>query len=313
MTGSPDLVDVNYKIEEGPSAQLVGGIGYSETYKLQLNGNYADANFLGTGQRVAVELNGGAFSKVYSLQHTNPYTTHRQRAADESLTYRDVTQFVSSSSNFSSKTLSLGPTWSYPITEFQYLRFGAAFESCAAAHQLLSSALQAQQWVQQNGHPYSRLAHDDTTNNEYVFYGTNFKDVRAGRRLGLGLRATARCSPTAACAQTVSVLIHRPGRATVKYWMANYSFLQYVPICGTGFTLSFMRGVDYGQPVRQHHRHPAVSASSSAAARTPCAASARAASGRGTSSATPTAATCASRARTSSSCRCRRSGAAPPG
>src|ERR1700731_3830526 len=75
VTGSPDLVDVNYKIEEGPASQLGGGIGYSETYKFQLNGSYTDANFLGTGQRIAVELNGGAFSKVYSLSHTNPYTS----------------------------------------------------------------------------------------------------------------------------------------------------------------------------------------------------------------------------------------------
>src|ERR1700733_15616044 len=33
VAGSPDLVDVNYKIEEGPSAQLGGGSGYAETYK----------------------------------------------------------------------------------------------------------------------------------------------------------------------------------------------------------------------------------------------------------------------------------------
>src|SRR5882757_1231611 len=58
VTGAPDLVDVNYKIEEGPASQLSGGIGYSETYKFQLNGSYSDANFLGTGQRLAVELNG---------------------------------------------------------------------------------------------------------------------------------------------------------------------------------------------------------------------------------------------------------------
>ena len=75
VTGSPDQVDVAFKIEEGPSAQLGGGIGYSETYKFQLNGSYTDANFLGTGQRISLELNGGAFSKVYSLQHTDPYTS----------------------------------------------------------------------------------------------------------------------------------------------------------------------------------------------------------------------------------------------
>ncbi len=41
VPGSPDLVDVNFKIEEGPAAQLCGGIGYSETYKFVLNGSYA--------------------------------------------------------------------------------------------------------------------------------------------------------------------------------------------------------------------------------------------------------------------------------
>ena len=30
-----------------------------------LNGNYTDANFLGTGHRVAVNLQGGAYNKVY--------------------------------------------------------------------------------------------------------------------------------------------------------------------------------------------------------------------------------------------------------
>ena len=96
-----------------------------------------------------------------------------------SLTYSDVTQFVSSSSTFSSQTLSVGPTWAYPITEFMYLRTGFAFNSSHLLTNSLSSAEQAQQWVQQNGNPYSRLAHDDTTNNEYVFYGTNFTTTEA--------------------------------------------------------------------------------------------------------------------------------------
>ena len=79
---------MNYKIEEGPASQLSGGIGYSETYKFQLNGSYADSDFLGTGQRMAINLNGGAFSKVYSLQWTNPYTNidNLQRTESRSAT-----------------------------------------------------------------------------------------------------------------------------------------------------------------------------------------------------------------------------------
>src|SRR6202051_3238597 len=55
VPGSADMVDVNFQVEEGPSAQLSGGIGYSESQKFILNGSYADANFLGSGERVALE------------------------------------------------------------------------------------------------------------------------------------------------------------------------------------------------------------------------------------------------------------------
>ena len=84
VAGAPDLVDVNYKIEEGPSAQLGGGIGYSETYKFQLNGSYADANFLGTGQRIAVESEWRRLQQ--GLQHPahQPVHQHRQPAAHRS-------------------------------------------------------------------------------------------------------------------------------------------------------------------------------------------------------------------------------------
>jgi outer membrane protein insertion porin family len=245
VAGAPDLVDVNFKIEEGPASQLSGGIGYSETYKFMLNGSFADADFLGSGQRIAISLNGGAFSKVYSIQHTNPYTNIDNLQRTESITYSNVTQFVSASSNFSSQTLSFGPTWAYPVSETMYLRFGGAFNSSQLLTNSLGSALQAQQWVRHNGHSYARLAHDDATNNEYVFYGSNFKTTEAvlgwdwdtrNRTLfaDRGMRTSLSFSATV------------PG-SDIKYWIGNYQFIKYVPMW-RHFTLSFFEGVDYGAP-----------------------------------------------------------------
>ena len=108
VTGSPDQVDVEFKVEEGPSAQLGGGIGYSETYKFQLNGSYTDANFLGTGSAHRRRVEWRRLQQGLQPSAHQPVHQHRRRVAHESLTYRDVTQFVSSSSNFSSKTLSAG-------------------------------------------------------------------------------------------------------------------------------------------------------------------------------------------------------------
>ncbi len=67
-----------------------------------------------------------------------------------------------------------------------FLRFGAVFESAQLLTNSLSSAEQAVQWVTENGHPYSRLAHDDASNNDYVFYGVELQERAGGARLGLG-------------------------------------------------------------------------------------------------------------------------------
>src|SRR5215472_1181560 len=246
VAGAPDLVDVNYKIEEGPASQLSGGIGWSETYKFMLNASYADADFLGTGQRVAIELNGGAFSKVYTVAWTNPYTTIDNLQRTISASYRDVTQFVSTSSNFSSKTLTIGPTWAYPISETMYLRFGAVFESSQLLTNSLTSAEQAQQWVQENGHPYARLAHDDATNNEYVFYGTNFKNFQAVVGWDWDTRNRTLFA-NRGMHQALSFSATTPG-SDVHYWIGNYQFIKYVPLWHA-WTFSFLEGIDYGAPL----------------------------------------------------------------
>jgi outer membrane protein insertion porin family len=246
VPGTPDLVDVNYKIEEGPASQLSGGIGYSETYKFQLNGSFADSNFLGSGERIGVSLNGGAFSKVYSVQWTNPYTSIDNLQRTLSVSYRDVTQFVSSSSNFSSQTLSLGPTWAYPITETMYLRFGGTFDSSHLLTNSLTSAEQAVQWVQENGHPYNRLAHDDSSNNEYVFYGSNFTTTEAVVGWDWDTRNRSLFADQG-MRQNLSVTVTTPN-SDVNYWIGNYQFIRYLPLF-KGWTLSFLEGIDYGAPL----------------------------------------------------------------
>jgi outer membrane protein insertion porin family len=243
VPGTPDMEDVNFKIEEGPASQLSGGIGYSETYKFMLNGSYADSNFLGSGERVAVNLNGGEFQKVYSIQWTNPYTNIDNLQRTISLSYSDVTQFVSSSSNFSSQTLSLGPTWAYPITEFQYFRFGVSFSSSQLLTNSLNSAEQSQSWVQNNGHPYSRLAHDDASNNIYLFYGTNFTSLEGIVGWDWDTRNRTLFADRG-MRQSISSSITLPS-SDVHYWVGNYQFVKYVPL-GKHLTFSFFEGVDYG-------------------------------------------------------------------
>ena len=227
VDGSDDLVDVKYTIKEGPSAQLSGGIGYSASYSFMLNGSYADSNFLGTGKRVAVELNTGRYSKVYSFSSTNPYTSIDNLSRTVSLRYSDVTQFVSASSDFSSKTLALGLEYGYPITEFQGLRVGATLQNAQLLTTSSGSAIQAREWVQSNGRPYASSAVDQQ-GGIFEFYGTKFTTIEmtAGwylNSLNRGLFADR------GMRQSVSVSSSVPG-SSVQYWVGNYDLVQYVPI-----------------------------------------------------------------------------------
>ncbi|MFM2288003.1 MAG: hypothetical protein RL684_1146, partial [Pseudomonadota bacterium] len=156
VAGSPDLVDVLFNVKERPSATISGGIGYSASQKFMLNGSFQDTDFMGTGDAVGVQLDSGIYNKLYSFSHTNPYVTVDGLARTVSLSYRDSTQFVSSSSNFKSTNLALGLNYGYPITEYQRINGGISLQRVDLLTYGGSSAQQAVDWVRVNGNPYQR-------------------------------------------------------------------------------------------------------------------------------------------------------------
>jgi len=128
VPGSPDLVDVDVDLEYRMPGQFSGGVGYSESQKLMLNGSIVHTNFLGTGNRVALELNSGKFQKLYSISHTDPYRTMDGVHRTLSVNYRDITQFTSAASDFSTTSAGATVDYGYPISEFQRLSFGLTFQ-----------------------------------------------------------------------------------------------------------------------------------------------------------------------------------------
>ena len=190
VPGSADLVDVDYNIKEGLPGQFGGGIGYSEAQKFSLNGNFVHSNFMGTGDRIALEVNAGKYSKSYTFAHTDPYTTIDGVARTTSLTYRDITQFVAAASKFSTKQLTGAMSWSYPITEYQYLQVGVSANKNELVVSQGYSSQQAIDWVQHNGNTFTRDLDDtngdgivNSLDNPYTVYGTNFYTYEADRRL----------------------------------------------------------------------------------------------------------------------------------
>ncbi len=171
VPGSPDLVDVDFDLEYRMPGQFSGGLGYSASQKLILNGSIIHTNFLGTGNRVALNLNSGRFSKQYSISHTDPYRTMDGVRRSLSVNFRDITQFTSGASDFSTTTAGASVDYGYPISEYQTLSFGVSFQH-AELLSSTSSTQQAQTWVLNNGNTFT-----EDTGTGLSFFGTEFDTV----------------------------------------------------------------------------------------------------------------------------------------
>jgi outer membrane protein insertion porin family len=239
VPGSPDLVDVNFDVEYRMPGQFSGGIGYSEAQKIMLNGSIVHTNFLGTGERIALQLNSGKYQKLYSLSHTDPYRTMDGVRRTISLNYRDITQFTSATSDFSTTSAGATLDYGYPITEFQTLSFGATFQHSELIASDASTA-QARDWVLNNGNPFIQGESSRGT-----IYGTEFDTVElvAGWTYDSRNRALFANRGTR---QQFYLSFAVPG-SEVEYYQARYSFTKYFPLWSNRWTLRVNAEVGVGE------------------------------------------------------------------
>ncbi len=252
VPGSPDQVDVVFDVKERPSATISGGIGYSASQKFMLNGSFQDSDFMGSGDAVALQLDSGLYNKLYSFTHTNPYLSIDQLSRTVSVSYRNSTQFVSTSSNFKSQNLALGLSYGYPVTEFQRLSAGVSLQRVDLLTYQGSSAQQAVDWVKANGGPYTRIVLTSATlgdgtsiTSSTSLFGSRFNTLEANvgwlyeaRNRGLFADRGQRHSLG---------LSFVPGGKT-RYYVASYDGIKYIPLF-LRTTLSLGLNLAYGNGI----------------------------------------------------------------
>jgi outer membrane protein insertion porin family len=248
VPGAADLVDVDFQIEEGLPGQFGGGIGYSESQSIILNGNFVHSNFMGTGNRIAMEINSGRYAKAFSFSHTDRYTTIDEVQRTISAGYRDVTQFTSATSDFDTETITLGINYDWPITEYQYLGVGLSAQRAELVTSEGGSATQATDWVRSNGNAKTRCVQFVVDNDcddsfEYNLYSSSFDTLE----LNMGWRYDSRNRAIFAdrgARHRFNIGYTVPG-SDVEFWTASYDYLQFVPIW-RGFTLMINFEAAYG-------------------------------------------------------------------
>jgi outer membrane protein insertion porin family len=175
---------------------------------------------MGTGRRVALELSGGEYQKIFDINFTDPYRNIDGVARQVSLTYQDFTQFTSVTSDFSTTTLAAGMNWTYPIANFQRLTMGFAYQDAELLTSTFSSA-QAADWVRNNGNSFV-ISSD--------IIGTSVKslDLVAGWQYET---RNAAMFPTAGTRMSLGINASVPG-SEVEYYVANIDFTRYFRLRG---------------------------------------------------------------------------------
>src|SRR5690606_1501176 len=259
VPGTPDLVDVDFQIKEGLPGQFGGGIGYSEAQSVILSGNFVHSNFMGTGNRVAAQINSGRYSKYYTFAHTDPYTTIDGVQRTVSVGYRDITQLTSATSDFDTETISASLNYDFPLTEYQYFGVGISAQRAELLGTEGGSADQVLDWLRVNGDtrvrcfeiipdgvctvPLEREIVSSSFNIYELYLGWRYDSRNRALFADRGMRHRFNLGYTL------------PG-SDVEFWNATYDYLQFVPLW-RGFTLMFNGELAYARALGETTAIPA--------------------------------------------------------
>ena len=129
VAGTPDQVDVNIRVTEKPTGQLLVGAGISSSEKLVLQTSVSQANVFGSGNTVAASVSTGKTNKVYSLSHTQPYFTVDGVSRSFSIYHRDFNAANVGAGDYRTTSTGGGVNFGYPYTKIDTLVFGLNFDA----------------------------------------------------------------------------------------------------------------------------------------------------------------------------------------
>ena len=130
VQGTTDQVDVEVKLTERATGNLTAGIGYSTAEKVILSAGVSQSNIFGTGNALSFQVSSGSINQVYSVSYTNPYYTDDgvSRGFDAYKRKVNAGNLIGVAS-YDTSTLGTGVRFGVPITEYDTINYGLAFES----------------------------------------------------------------------------------------------------------------------------------------------------------------------------------------
>ena len=133
VPGINDQVDMTVTVAEKATGSVQFGAGLSSSDGVVLGFNVNQPNFLGTGNRVALQVNTSSYNTVYSLSYTDPYFTPDGISRGFDVYRRDVDTSRRNSSTlnvgtYNSQSYGVGMRFGMPLSEMDFLSAGVTLD-----------------------------------------------------------------------------------------------------------------------------------------------------------------------------------------
>ena len=263
VPNSPDQVDLNVTVEEQHSGTTTLAVGYSQNGGVTFQAGLSQTNFMGTGNRVAIDLSRSETQDYYNLSVTDPYFTIDGVSRGYNVYYRktklnkdynvnnyvtdsvggslsfgypiDENQSLSASIGIDQTKVTTGPSVSTYIRDYLLANGGKATGS--------STYCPEDQWAKDADGKYTgecnpggEITYDNAFEGEFLTYTLN---------LGWSYNTLNRpIFPTSGMSHRVGLEVGIPG-SDVDYQKLTYDAQAFMPLWG-GFVLRGYGKLGYG-------------------------------------------------------------------
>ncbi len=262
IPNSPDQVDLNVNVEEQHSGTTTLAVGYSQSGGITFQAGLSQTNFMGTGNRVSIDLSRSETQDYYNLSVTDPYFTIDGVSRGYNVYYRktklnddyNVNNYVTDSFGGS---LSFG----YPIDENQSLSASLGIDNTKVTTGPYVSTYVRDYLLANGGKATSKGSYCPTLNGESQYdtekgeckvpeeqYDNAFDGEFFTYNLNLGWSYNTLnrpIFPTSGMSHRVGLEIGLPS-SDVDYQKATYDAQAFWPISNTGFVLRGYGKLGYG-------------------------------------------------------------------
>ncbi len=234
VAGSPDQVDINYKVEEAPSAQAMASVGYG-TDGWVLGAGVNQTNFMGTGKTVGVNFNQSEYERIYSINYNDPYYTQSGIQRGFTLYAQRVTPGNVNIASYTTNMYGGTVNYSIPISangDFLQLGYGYQVTFLSVGS---DPSTQVTNFVNSNGRHFNQ-----------TLWNAGWSHNGLDRAI----------FPTKGIYEDLGIQLSAPGGGTsLDYYKTNYDMNFYQPIYGN-YIFTGRAGLGYGAGIGPTHGLP---------------------------------------------------------